>query len=136
MERMKKRHGLQRIEERIKIVNALFFFETGTDRASNMKLQRLVRMCLRPYLKRQWMNPSYYFCVSSKEQKRTRTSSTITMYPITQGSVFERTYEAALRLHNLYKVQPLLLQLFVGQLSYFYPPLSCEDVGRRRAQNA
>ena len=44
------------------------FFETGTDRARNMKLQRLVRMRLRPYLKRQWMNPSYYLCVSSKEE--------------------------------------------------------------------
>ena len=37
------------------------FFETGTD----MKLLRLVRMPLRPYL--EWMNP-YYFCVSSKEE--------------------------------------------------------------------
>ena len=44
------------------------FFETGTDRARDMKLQRLVRMRLRPYLKRQYMNPSYYFCVSSKEE--------------------------------------------------------------------
>ena len=43
------------------------FFEIGTDRASDMKLLRLVRMRLRPYLKRQWMNP-YYFCVSSKEE--------------------------------------------------------------------
>ena len=29
------------------------FFESGTDRASDMKLQRQVRMRLRPYLKRQ-----------------------------------------------------------------------------------
>ena len=58
------------------------------------------------------------------------------MYQITQGSVFEKTYQAALRLHNLSKVQPPLLQLFVGQLSYFYPPLCRKDVGRRRTQNA
>ena len=44
------------------------FFETGTDRTRDMKLQSLVRMRLRPYLKRQWMNSSYYFCVSSKEE--------------------------------------------------------------------
>ena len=44
------------------------FFQTGTDRARDMKLQKLVRIRLRPYLKRQWMNPSYYFCVSSKEE--------------------------------------------------------------------
>ena len=44
------------------------FFRTGTDRARGMKLERLVRMRLRPYLKRQWMKPSYYFCVSSKEE--------------------------------------------------------------------
>ena len=42
------------------------FFETETDRASDLKLLRLVRMRLRPYLQRQWMNPCY-FCVSSKE---------------------------------------------------------------------
>ena len=47
----------------------IVFFETETVRARNMKLQRLVRMRLRPYLKRQSrMNPSYYFCVSSKEE--------------------------------------------------------------------
>ena len=40
-------------------------FETGTDRASDMKLLRPVRMRLRPYL--EWINP-YYFCVSSKEE--------------------------------------------------------------------
>ena len=44
------------------------FFETGTDRARDMEMQRLVRMRLGPYLKRQQMNPSYYFCVSSKEE--------------------------------------------------------------------
>ena len=43
------------------------FIVTGTDRASDMKLLRLVRMRFRPYLKRQWMNP-HYFCVSSKEE--------------------------------------------------------------------
>ena len=51
-------------EDRLHVV----FFETGTYRARDMKLQRLVRMRLIPYLKRQWMNPSYYFCVSSKEE--------------------------------------------------------------------
>ena len=51
------------------------FFETGTDRARDMKLQGPVRMHLRPYLKRQWMNPSYYIFVSLRK-KRTRTSST------------------------------------------------------------
>ena len=52
-------------KDRLHVV--FFFSETGTDRASDTKLLRLVRMCLRPYLKRQWMNP-YYFCVSSKEE--------------------------------------------------------------------
>ena len=42
-----------------------------------MKLLRLVRMRLRPYLKRQWMNPSYYFL--SLRKKRTRISGAITM---------------------------------------------------------
>ena len=55
---------------------------------------------------------------------------------MTQGGVFERTYQAALGLHNLSKVEPPLLELSVGQLSYFYPPLCREDVGRSRAQNA
>ena len=64
------------------------FFVTGTDRARDMKLQRLVQMRLRPYLKR--MNPSYYFCVLRK--KRARTSSAIAMYPIIEGSDFKRTY--------------------------------------------
>ena len=107
------------------------FFETGTDRASDMKLLRLVRMHLRPYLKRQWMNP-YYFCVSWKEEK-TRTSSAITMNPITQGSVFKRTQQAASRLHDLSKDQPLLLQIFVVQVSSFYPQYCHEHVGRWRA---
>ena len=49
-------------------LHVVFFFETGTDRARDMKLQRLVRMRLRPYFKRQWMNPPYHFCVSSKEE--------------------------------------------------------------------
>ena len=43
-----------------------------------MKLLRLVRMRLRPSLKRQWMNPSYYFFYLSRK-KRTRISSAITM---------------------------------------------------------
>ena len=43
------------------------FFVTGTDRASDMKLLRLVRMRFCPYLKRQWMNP-HYLSVSSKEE--------------------------------------------------------------------
>ena len=43
------------------------FIVTGGDRASDMKLLRLVRMRFRPHLKRQWMNP-HYFCVSSKEE--------------------------------------------------------------------
>ena len=43
------------------------FFVTGTDRTSDLKLLRLVRMRFRPCIKRQWMNP-YYFCVSSKEE--------------------------------------------------------------------
>ena len=43
------------------------FFETGTNKASDMKLLSLVRIRLRPYLKRQWMNPCN-FCVSSKEE--------------------------------------------------------------------
>ena len=42
-------------------------FVTGTDRAIDLKLLRLVRIRFRPYIKRQWMNP-YYFCVSSKEK--------------------------------------------------------------------
>ena len=50
-------------KDRLRVV----FFETGTDRASDMKMLSLFRMRLRPYLKRQWMNP-YYFCVSSKEE--------------------------------------------------------------------
>ena len=61
------------------------FFVTGTDRSSDMKLLRLVRMRFRPYLERQWMNPSYYFCVPSKEEYTN--FEPITMYPITQGSV-------------------------------------------------
>ena len=55
----KKWNGPQRIEERILRPFTRCFFETGTDRARNMKLQSLVHMRLRPYLKRQWMNPSY-----------------------------------------------------------------------------
>ena len=62
MERFSENRGTDK--DRLHVV----FIETGTDRARNMKLQRLVRMRLRPYLKRQWMNPSYYFCVSSKEE--------------------------------------------------------------------
>ena len=50
-------------KDRIHVV----FFETGTDRASDMKLLRLVHVRLRPYLKRQRMNPDY-FCVSMKEE--------------------------------------------------------------------
>ena len=47
------------------------FLETGTDRiGSDTKLLRLVRMRLRPCFKRQWMNPPYYFCVSSKEENK------------------------------------------------------------------
>ena len=84
LERFSENRGTD--EDRLHVV----FFETGTDRARNMKLQRLVRMRLKPYLKRQWMNPSYIFV--SLRKKRTRTSSAITMYPITQGSVFKRTY--------------------------------------------
>ena len=41
------------------------------------------------------------------------------MYPITQGSVYKRTQQAASRLHDLSEVQPLLLQLFVVQVSSF-----------------
>ena len=52
-EQIKKGHGPQRIEERIKTFYTLFFFETGTDWARDVKLQGLVRMRLRPYLKRQ-----------------------------------------------------------------------------------
>ena len=68
--------NLQGLQEKIKILYEIQAFgdnsrfwkkETGTDRASDMKMLRLVRMCLRPYLKRQWMNP-YHFCVSSKEE--------------------------------------------------------------------
>ena len=47
------------------------FFETGTDRARDMKLQRLVRMRLRPYLKRLMYNRCILLtisCVSSKEE--------------------------------------------------------------------
>ena len=44
------------------------FFVTGTNRASDLKLLRLVRIRFRPYIKRQWKNPPYYFCVSSKEK--------------------------------------------------------------------
>ena len=52
-ERIKKWHGPQKIEERTKTVYTLFFSRPGTDRARDMKLQRLVRMRSRPYLKRQ-----------------------------------------------------------------------------------
>ena len=55
------------------------------------------------------------------------------MYLITQGSVFKRTYQAASvdfiifprfsRFH--------VLQLFMVQLSSFYPPYCREDVGRK-----
>ena len=49
------------------------FFVTGTYRASDMKLLRLVRIRLRPYLKRQWMNPSYYFfCLSERREHELR----------------------------------------------------------------
>ena len=73
------------------------FFVTGTDRAGDVKLLRLVRMRFCPYLKRQWMNPHY---LMSLRRKRTRTSSATTMYPKTHGSVFKRTYQAASGLHN------------------------------------
>ena len=73
------------------------FFVTGTDKASDMKLLRLVRMRYCPYLKRQRMNPHY---LVSLRKKRTRASSTITMYPKTRGSGFKRTYQAASQLHN------------------------------------
>ena len=53
------------------------------------------------------------------------------MYPMTQGSVFERTYQAALRLHNLSKVQTLLLQLLVRAAFLF---LSATLPRRCRAQ--
>ena len=84
-------------------------FETGTDRAMarDMKLLRLVRMRLRPYLKRQWMNLSYHFCLSSKV-KNTNFERNNNV-PDNSGKFFKRTYQAASRLHNLSKVQPLLL---------------------------
>ena len=58
----------QRFEEQNKdCLHVVVFFETGTDRASDMQLLRLVPMRLRLYLKRQWTN-LYYFCVSSKKE--------------------------------------------------------------------
>ena len=54
------------------------------------------------------------------------------MYLITQGSVFKRTYQAASRLHNLSKVQPLsCVAAFRGAAFFFYPPYYREDVGRK-----
>ena len=103
------------------------FFVTGTDRASDMKLVRLVRMSFCPYLKREWVNPHY---LVSLRKKRTRTSSAITMYPKTQGSVFKRTYQVASRLHN-FQGPTAFVAAFRGAASSFYPPYCREDVGRK-----
>ena len=66
-----KKMARSSLEERMKTVYTLLFFVTGTDRASDLKLLRLVRMRFRPYIKRQWTYPSYYFCVSLSKEENT-----------------------------------------------------------------
>ena len=50
------------------------FFETGTDRARDMKLQRLVRMRLRPYLKRSTIDESFllFLCLFERREHELR----------------------------------------------------------------